>query len=291
LISKGADCTRSPGTVFDERIAPLLTADRPNVCAQCHAGGSIDLQAFLRPDVCESMACLKAQGLVDLEHPERSVLLSWISRAQPNGDAASGWGGAGGSGPGEAPFAEGAGPKSPLITQDIIDQERLGFLEWFQHEAACRSCDDAVCPNITESSCGSAAALEKTYQAKNDPGDCERETLERLFRGTIYEWRGRCYPCHFQGTKGSPDAPRWASDVGTCEVAALATQQNIVDSGYVNSRDPKKSLLILKPLAEADGGVPHGGHDKFTLEDPAYADFLYWTQRYSACQNASVGAP
>src|SRR5690606_25781271 len=92
-------CDESPGELYERRVAPLFSADNPSTCSQCHAGG-VDLAAFLRPDACESMACLQDLGLVDLEHPERSVLLQWIERAQP---------------------------ESELITERVIDEEYAAF--------------------------------------------------------------------------------------------------------------------------------------------------------------------
>ncbi len=249
-------CEESPGALYEKRVAPLLHTDHPNVCAQCHAGGSMDLESFLRPDVCESMACLQAQGLVNLKSPESSVLLSWIERAEPD---------------------------SELVTQQLIDEERQGFLEWIEHEAACGACADVACPDRDTPRCDADATLPSPFVPENDPGNCERETLERLFRGTVYEWRGRCYPCHFQEQEGNRLAPRWATELGTCEVAALFTQQTIVDSGYIDVDDPEQSLLLLKPLAVDEGGAGHGGNDKFTTHDQAYTAFLYWATRYAEC--------
>jgi hypothetical protein len=55
-------------------------------------------------------------------------------------------------------------------------------------------------------------------------------------------------------------------------------------SGYLDVVEPNASLLLLKPLAEAEGGVMHGGHDKFAdAEDPSYVDFLYWLEREAKC--------
>jgi hypothetical protein len=53
-------------------------------------------------------------------------------------------------------------------------------------------------------------------------------------------------------------------------------------------QSPSKSLLLQKPLAEFQGGVPHGGHDKFVLEgDGGYRAFLYFVERYASCKIGS----
>jgi hypothetical protein len=249
-------CAQSPGALYEQRIAPLLHADHPNVCAQCHAGGSVDLASFLRHDACESMACLKDRGLVNLERPESSVLLSWIERAEP---------------------------ESELITEKVISEERAGFLEWIEHEAACGACAATVCPEASAPRCDEVDTVT-SFTAASDPGDCGRETLEKLFRGTIYPTHLRCSPCHLEGTAGNEDAPRWATEIGSCEVAALATQQNVIDMGLVDVEAPEESWLLLKPLGEHGGGLPHGGASKFVKGDADYQAYLYWLSRYGACR-------
>lgn len=253
------DCNESPGKQFQTRIEPLLTTDRANSCAECHAGG-VTLTDFVRSEPCEAMACLKEQGLVDLKHPTSSVLLSWISRGES---------------------------QSSLIDQEVIDQEAQAFLEWIEHEAACGLCAEVDCPDYEPSECESLRGDEDRYREDSDPGDCGQETLERLFRGTVYTNRGRCSPCHFESnTTAAASAPRFIVETGTCQVASLSTMLRITGSGYVNQNEPSESLLLTKPLPESRGGVAHGGHDKFSGPgDSGYESFLYFLERYSACQN------
>ncbi len=123
------------------------------------------------------------------------------------------------------------------------------------------------------------------YDLTTDPGDCSDETLERMFRGTVFTWRGRCAPCHIDGAESSAGAPRFFFEQGDCGVASLASLTRIVSSGLIDVADPLQSLLLLKPLAEADGGLPHGGDDKIEADnDPAYEDFVHFLNRYGACK-------
>jgi hypothetical protein len=253
------DCDASPGRLYSQKIKPLLESDRPDSCSQCHTGG-VALEMFVRGSACEAMACLKEEGLVDLNQPELSVLLSWIGRAEPD---------------------------SKLITQEILDEESAAFLQWFEYEAACQACADVECPDPGDVSCEfDESEMATSYDADSDPGDCSADTLERLFRGTVYWERGRCAPCHFDSELSAVEsAPRFIADHGSCQVGSLATMNRILDAGYMNLSKPKKSLLLLKPLPEEAGGVPHGGHDKFaTTSDPAYEAFLLFIKRYAACQ-------
>ncbi len=204
------------------------------------------------------MACLKAQGLVDLSDPENSVLLSWIGRAEP---------------------------ESELIDDETVSEEYAAFLEWFRHEAECDGCADIVCPDSEPAFCDRSDAVDAVFDREDDPGDCDQGTLERLFRGTVYENRGRCSPCHFESNEhATPNAPRFIADTGTCQVASLATMLRVVDAGYININVPETSPILTKPLPESAGGVVHEGHAKFSgRSDSAYLDFAHFVERYAAC--------
>jgi len=252
---KVTDCAASSS--YEERIGPLLTTDRPDSCSACHASG-VRLADFVRGSECEAMACLKEQGLVNLDAPDESVLLSWIGRVPP---------------------------ESPLIDADVVAAEKAAFLDWFEHEAQCGSCAGVECPDAPASGCGVNDAVDSAYDPSTDPGDCSEETLERLFRGSVFNWRGRCAPCHIDGTEAAAAAPRFFFELGECSVASLASLNRIVSLGLIDVEDPLQSLLLLKPLAEADGGVEHGGGDKIVAgNDEAYQGFVQFLTRYAACQ-------
>jgi hypothetical protein len=245
---------------FNDRIAPLLLTDRPASCGRCHLGG-VDLSLFVREDACSSMACLVELGLVDLEAPENSLILDWIRRATPD---------------------------SALITQQVIDEEHQGFLDWISYQTICPdTCADAVCtaPSSLEV-CPLVPIPQVVIDHTDAPEDCSERALEALFTRTVYPWRGRCYPCHFSDHAGPPlDAPRWLSAGEGCEVDGLRTMRTLLDSGYVDLASPADSLILLKPLAVEAGGVEHGGHDKFQdTEDTMYVALHTWITRQARCQ-------
>lgn len=246
------DCTAESNDLFDRRIAPLLATDRPKTCNTCHLSG-VDLAMFVQDDACQTMACLDARGLVDLTDPAGSVVLQWISRADP---------------------------ASPLIGQTVIDEEYSGFLAWIEATAECGLCytGSTPCGEPVETVCDADDPAQDAYE---DPGDCSPVTREALFRHDVYAWRDRCYPCHVDNTEF--EAPKWIA-TGPCELASLQTMRNVLERGLIDYTDPSASLLLLKPLAESAGGVVHGGDDKFhDLTDPAYLDFRSWIEREVAC--------
>lgn len=260
---KPAVCDETSGTaIFDQRIAPLLSDDQPKSCNACHLSG-IDMSVFVRPTPCETMACLKDLGLVDLESPEDSKVLSWIERAKP---------------------------LSPLITEAVVQAEYDGFREWIEHQAECGrfECRGVKCTaQPSDPFCDVAQEPFNATGPALDTGGCSELALEQLFRDSIYTSRGRCYPCHFE-SEGSATAGalRFIQQSGSCDTSSLETMRNIVEAGLVDVREPMRSLLLLKPLAEEGGGVPHGGHAKFFPgSDPGYDNFVYWLTRYAECQS------
>lgn len=247
--------------LYQRRIAPLLEADRPSSCNRCHLSG-VDLAAYIQGDACSTMVCMHAKGLVDFDAPEDSVVLDWISRGAPD---------------------------SPLITREIIQEEHAAMLAWIGYYADCGT---ELC-EVGENPCGDDPTHHDCVlpdQAPDDPmpfedpGGCEEKTLEAMFSAKVYAWRGRCGPCHFANSDTSLDGPHWI-DVGSCDLGSLQTMRNVVNGGYLNPDNPAQSLLLLKPLAEEQGGVRHGGHDKInSFEDPGYTDMLAWIERWADCQ-------
>lgn len=255
--SEPSACADQSAELYEQRIEPILVDDRPKSCNRCHLSG-IDLSLFVRETPCETMACMIEMGLVDVEDPDASLVLSWIRRATPDSD---------------------------LITQDVIDAEHDAFREWIGLRA---SCGDDLCGGVT---CGAASPAEMCeVTIPDDAGvlgtaDCSELALERAFGERVFAWRGRCFPCHFDNSDFGPvEAPRWISGSSDCNLGSLATMRNVLERGLIDVETPEQSLLLLKPLAEGAGGVMHGGHDKFAdTEDVAYTSFRSWIEYYAGC--------
>jgi len=254
-------CTEAANELYAQRIEPILASDEPASCNQCHLSG-VDLGVLVQGTPCQTMACLIEDGLVDLQSPDKSEVLRWIERATPD---------------------------SELITEQVIEAEYDAFYDWIVQVAECGACSEARCGDgQTAGFCELEVDASELYDPARDPGGCDDKVLEEVFLNTIYVTRGRCYPCHFTSAKNPPPgATLWMVEQESCEASSLATMRNVIEQGYVESQDPEQSLLLLKPLSERDGGVEHGGHDKFTGEDVSYENFLYWLTRYAECAAAS----
>lgn len=250
--------TCAPGdgeALFEDRIVPLLDADRLQSCNQCHLSG-VDLSLWLQDDACSTMACMIEDGMVDLEAPADSALLRFIDRAQP---------------------------ESKGITGDVIAEEREAVEAWIQRAASCRDC---LPPVDGTSACGRPRPGPcRAYDPRfADPGGCDDKTLEQLFMNTFFFDRGRCYPCHFEQGHAELEAPAFIFE-GPCSAASLKSLRELVRRGYLDPDDPDQSLWIQKPLDEELGGLPHGGDAKYhALDEPSYLDAVHFTRRWAACQ-------
>jgi hypothetical protein len=259
---ESVQCLAGAGDLFEKRILPLLQTDRPKTCNQCHLSG-VDLGLFVRPTMCETRACLLERGLADPANIDASLVLSWILRATP---------------------------ESELITEQVIAEEYDGFREFL---GALFACDSTSCKGVHCSAAGAGGCaradepLEPTPTAETD---CSPVAIELAFQSGVYAWRDRCYPCHHTDQqRADPRAPRWVEVFGGCNAASATTLRNVIDGGLMNLEDPTQSLLLLKPLTENAGGVPHLGGQKFhdTL-DPAYVSFLSFIEYYASCNVAAA---
>lgn len=251
--------------LFDSRIAPLLREGNQSACNECHLAG-VDLGLYASGgSECATMACMVEAGIVDLEQPADSRVLGWILRATP---------------------------ESELITPEVVQAEHDGVLEWIQLHAECGAdlcppIDDPCGRESTPATCETPPAADGLpARGFDDPGDCSDLTIERAFGELVYSWRGRCFPCHYDGQRLAPEnAPRWIIE-GDCNIGSLSTMRRVLDDGLVDLENPAQSLLLLKPLSEAAGGLPHEGSDKFfDTSDGAYQDFRTWLELIGDCQS------
>jgi hypothetical protein len=254
-------CEIKPSKTFQQRIEPLLAEERPTTCNQCHLSG-VDLTAFARDTPCKTWACLVEDNLVNVDEPAQSRILSWILRASP---------------------------ESELITDEVIQAEHDGFLEWIEANAACPSaCAGVECGEPGEGPTCSDGNEEPEPEVPSgvDERGCTDLELEQAFMDDIYAWRGRCYPCHFDTElEADPDAPRWLSLIGNCETGSAVSLARVLGLGLIDVDEPTESLLLLKPLDASGGGVEHGGGEKFaSTMDPSYQSFLRFARHYAECQ-------
>lgn len=256
------DCSDGPGELFDRRIAPLLSQGRPSSCSKCHGAG-IDLAAFVTGDACGSMACLVEQGMVDLDNPTDSQLLTFISRGfdpEPNTG----------------------------VTDEMVATEYDGFLQWIEWTAQCQD----ACPEIGAQQCNVAPEPEPEPEPKPEPPalnldnyPCDIDSQARAFRDHAFPSQGRCGHCHAVNgaIAGAGGAPTWIAARQTVD-GAKRTIHSLYALGAINLESPRKSRLVLKPLNEEYGGIEHAGGSKFRdTDDELYVAMVTWVTMQAQC--------
>lgn len=78
-VSPAAEVTNTAAEIFQSRIVPLLQSPEKSSCSECHLQG-VELRDFLAHDQKQTFANLRARGWIDVEQPEKSKLLEFISR-------------------------------------------------------------------------------------------------------------------------------------------------------------------------------------------------------------------
>ena len=265
VARNGPTCDDGPGAVFDERIRPLLEVDRPSSCSKCHAAG-VNLAAFVTGDACSSMACLIAMDLVNLDDVYDSKLLTFIERGyepEPNTG----------------------------VTDVLVAREYNGIRQWIEWTAACPDAcdlqDTSSCPAPQTPLIGEEPPPEEVVLPPLDIEGypCDWESQLAAFRDYVFPPQSRCGHCHAENgaIAGVADAPVWLDAHKTVDGSAR-TVQRLIALGAFDFDNPQKSRFLLKPLAEAAGGIDHGGGSKFVdREDQLYVDALQWIRMQREC--------
>lgn len=278
----------TPSEVFDQRILPIFRSENPSSCVQCHLA-SVDLKDYILPSHEKTFLSLRDQGLIDLEQPSKSKILTLIRM-------------------GERDLDEGA----RLIHEKMRKAEFEAFAAWIAASVSDPKLRDL--PPLTED--------ERARPEKPDGviRHARRSRVVDSFVRNVWSQRMRCFPCH---TPHEIDAsnPRHAAAVkkqrefekkhpelvdrlkifretpeATLDYLVSASRDAADgDLPLINVENPQQSLLILKPLSKLppkqDDGtlekpssklpVSHMGGLKMHRNDHSYKSFTLWLQDYS----------
>ena len=230
--------------VFERRILPLLRANNPSTCSECHLSG-VDLKDYIRPSEAQTFAALRGRGMLDVKHPDESRLLKFIRMSRP---------------------------KTPLVTQKVRAAEYAAFRDWIV--AAVKDPRLARASAPTVGSVGPAVPDTVIRHTRID-------SVVASFTRNIWSQQGRCMNCHQAGTPDNDaNVKKFGARVAWFKPdSPEATMRALIAQGDVDVEQPARSLLLLKPL----GKVPHGGGVKMLLGDAGYKMFRAWTEDYAAC--------
>jgi hypothetical protein len=235
----------TPQEVFEKRIQPIFKSSNPSSCTQCHLAG-VDLKNYILPSHEKTFLSLRDQGLINLDKPEESKILRLIN------------------------MKDGENKGADLIHAKAREAEYEAFEAWIKASCADAKLRDAPPLKATERA-EPPRPVEVIRHARKD-------RLLESFENNVWAMRFRCMSCH---TQGSPENDKLRKEHGD-RVAwvkgdAAATMNYLIGSKLIDTKEPEKSLLLLKPLME----VKHGGGKKFLLGDQGYKAFRSWLEDYA----------
>jgi hypothetical protein len=248
----GGDAAPTPRQVFERRILPIFKSPNPSSCTQCHLAG-VDLKNYILPSHEKTFLSLRDQGLIDLTNPGGSKILRLIRMGEKDGD-------------------QGAA----LIHEKVRKAEYEAFAEWIK--ACCNDPDLRNAPKLAETDLAQPPRPPEVIR------HARKDRLLASFEQNVWAMRFRCMGCHVEGSpenskllKEHGDRVAWMKKAG-----AEATMNYLInETRLIDVKEPEKSLLLRKPLAE----VKHGGGKKFLPGDLGYKGFRAWIEDYAAIRN------
>jgi hypothetical protein len=235
-----------PAKVFEQRILPIFKSPEPSSCVRCHLA-AVDLKDYILPSAKDTFLALREQGLIDLEKPDASKILTLINRGSDD--------------------PKGAG----LIAAKKQRAEYEAFAAWIK---ACAA--DPALRNAPKPSKAPALATRPPEVVRHARKDRMLESFEK----NVWSLRFRCMNCH---TEGTPQNDKFVKEHGE-RVAWFkkggpeATMEYLLASKLIDVEKPEKSLLLTKPLNE----VKHGGGIKIVVGDQGYKAIRGWLEDVAA---------
>lgn len=205
--------------IFQKRIVPILQAQRPSSCSECHLSG-VDLKDYIRPTQPETFAALRDGGLIDVKSPAKSKLLQFIDRK----------------------------PERPsIVSEKIRAEESAAFRAWIEAAvqdptlAAAKTADPAIGPKLPP---------EVIRHARQD-------RVLQSFLDNVWSEAGRCAACH-SPDRNAQQVKKHGEHISWIKLRdPQASLAHLLENELINLKEPEKSLLLLKPLnkIEHGGGV------------------------------------
>jgi hypothetical protein len=279
----------TPAEVFEQRIMPIFKSPEPASCVQCHLS-SVDLKDYILPSHEQTFASLRDQGLIDLDEPGKSKVLTLI-------------------GMGEKDLDKGA----RLIHEKTRRAEYEAFASWI---AACASD-----PRLRELPRLPADELARPDSPDEVIRHARKSRVIDSFVRNVWSQRMRCFPCHTpheldeSNPKLRPAIERhkkfieeigeeYAARMDIFRESPAATVQSLIEKSraapagtlpLINLENPAKSLLVLKPTAKLPAKnrergleppssvepVTHLGGLKMHVDDQSYKSFVAWIEDYA----------
>ena len=271
--------------LFEQRIMPIFRSPAPSSCVQCHLS-SVDIKDYILPSHKDTFLALRKQGLIDVEAPQKSRILTLIRMGDKDADTGA-----------------------RRIHEKTRKAEFEAFSSWI---TAC--CND---PELLDAS----AATETKSVGPQKPiaivRHARRSRVVESFARNVWSQRMRCFPCHtpHELDRNNPKhkvpiqrqgefVAEFGGKMDIFRETPEATMEQLIASSrrkipgrypLINLAEPAKSLLILKPASKLplkdDSGkfatpsaidpVSHMGGLKIHVNDQSYKSIMAWIQDYA----------
>ncbi len=225
--------------IFEKRILPIFQSAKPSSCAECHLSG-VDLKEYIRPTQQQTFASLVSAGLIDVTKPDESKILTFISR-RPE--------------------------KTNLVSDEIRQVEFEAFRAWVRAAVS----DSTLIADKDVQPIGPQLSDEVIRHARKD-------RVLASFVENVWTEVGRCAACH------SPDQNQKQVKEHGEQVSWItlrdpqATLNYMLEADLIDTDEPEKSLLLLKPTMQ----IKHGGGQKMVIGDRSYKQFRRFIDDYTA---------
>lgn len=239
----------TPPQLFEQRIMPIFRSPNPSSCTQCHLS-AIDLKNYILPSHEKTFLSLRDRGMIDLDKPAESKILQLIQRGHDDNQGAA------------------------LIHAKARDAEYQAFAAWIAASAKdpkLRHAPKLTADEAAEEGLQFVAAVQNAGQT---------DKLLATFLQTVWARRNQCANCHMPGGQNNAKSVakygvrvNWMSPQGPA-----ATLKYLGTTKLIDTKEPERSLLLLKPLNEAE----HGGGQKIKKGDDCYKDFVTFLKAYAA---------
>jgi len=202
--------------LFKRRIVPIMQAKNPSSCSECHLSG-VDLKQYVGVDQEATFASLRASGLVDMESPDASKILTFINRR----------------------------PEKPsLVTDKIREEEYAAFRAWIH--AAVKDLDLAS-SETTDSLLGPTVPDAVIRHAR-------RDRVLASFIDNMWSEVGRCAACH-SPDRNQKQVEENGEQVSWIKLGdPQATLDYMLEAELFDLNAPEASLLLAKPTMQVEHG-------------------------------------
>jgi hypothetical protein len=285
--------TLDPAELFNARIMPIFRSPQPSSCVQCHLS-SVDLKNYILPSHEKTFLSLRDQGLIDLDAPSKSKILTLIRMGDKDLDRGA-----------------------KLIHEKTRLAEYDAFAAWV--DACCHDAKLRDLPPLTEAERAAPASPNAVIR------HARKSRVVDSFVRNIWSQRLRCFPCHTPHEIDPSNGRHQAAIKNMKKFEELypadmlerlrifkktpeATMQYLVERSrntpagqtpLLNLADPANSLLLLKPMSKVpekkadgsfelpspDGPLTHMGGLKLHKNDQSYKSFIAWMRDYASVVN------